>query len=74
MTTGNFEKFAGTITDIGPLYPFVGSEMVLVIIALVFWLGWHFSELRIEKREYETEVEKLSDPGAVEQHLKDRAE
>ena len=73
MTTGNFENFAGTITDIGPLYPFVGSEMALFIIALVFWLGWHLSELRIEKREYEDEAQKLSDPGAIERHLNDRA-
>jgi hypothetical protein len=74
MTTGSFENFAGTLTDIGPLYPFVGSEMAMFVIALVFWLGWHISELRIEKREYDAEVEKFSDPAEIERHLDKRAD
>ncbi len=69
MMTGSFENFAGTITDIGPLYPFVGGEMVMCVIAVVFWLGWHISELWIEKREYEAEVEKFSDAEEIKRHL-----
>ncbi len=44
MTTGNFENWAGEIADIGPLYPFVGTEMWLVVAALIFWVGWHFTQ------------------------------
>ena len=69
MMTGSFENFAGRITDIGPLYPFVGSEMVMCIIAVVFWLGWHISELRIEKREYKAEVEKFSNAKEIKRRL-----
>lgn len=74
MKTGSFENFAGTITDIGPMYPFVGTEMALVAVAVIFWLWWHISELRIEKREYEQELEKLSDAAAIEHHLDKRAD
>ena len=38
MSTGNFENWAGTITDIGPMYPFVGTEMIWFIAGLVFWI------------------------------------
>lgn len=53
MSTASFENFAGTIADIGPLYPFVGSEMILVIVAVIFWLWWHVQQLRAEQREYD---------------------
>ncbi|MGB1883388.1 MAG: hypothetical protein ACPHUF_05745 [Gammaproteobacteria bacterium] len=69
MSTGSFENFAGTITEIGPLYPFVGSEMILVGAAVIFWLWWHISEMRIEKREYEEEVERYGDQNAIKKRL-----
>ncbi len=25
----------------GAIYPYVGSEGILVIVALVIWIGWH---------------------------------
>lgn len=73
MTTGSFENFAGTIADIGPLYPFVGSEIFLVIAAVIFWLWWHVSELRIEKREYDLEVEKFANADETERRLDDQS-
>ena len=39
--TGNFTNWDGDITAIGPIYPFVGSEMLMVIVLLVVWIGWH---------------------------------
>ena len=69
MSTGNFENFAGTISDIGPLYPFVGSEMMLVIAAVVFWLWWHVSEMRMENREYEEDIERYSRDDDIRERL-----
>ena len=60
MSTGNFESWGGTIADIGPMYPFVGTEVVLSIVGLVSWVGWHIWQLYIEKREYEEEVKECS--------------
>lgn len=56
MTTGSFDNFAGAINEIGPLYPFAGSEMILVVIGVVCWIAWHVSEMRIEQREYDDEI------------------
>ncbi len=41
MSTGSFENWAGDIADIGPIYPFVGSEFLLWIIGLALWIIWH---------------------------------
>jgi cytoskeletal protein RodZ len=59
MSTGNFENFAGTITEIGPLYPFVGTEMLWFILGLVFWIWWHVVQTKRETREYEEEVKRF---------------
>jgi len=59
MSTGNFENFAGTITEIGPLYPFVGTEMLWFILGLVFWIWWHVVQSKRETREYEEEVKRF---------------
>ena len=61
MSTGNFENFTGIIADIGPMYPFVGTEKALFLFAVVSWVVWHIVQLYLEKREYAEEVEKCSE-------------
>jgi len=49
-TTG-IETWAQDLAEVGPIYPFQGTETVLVIIAVVLWVGWHVVQLIEEKRE-----------------------
>ncbi|MFK8082745.1 MAG: hypothetical protein AB8B97_20895 [Granulosicoccus sp.] len=56
MSTGNVENWTGNIADIGAAYPFVGMETPLVIVGVVFWIGWHIVQLRAESRELEHEA------------------
>ena len=48
MTTGNFANWDGNMTELGPLYPFVGWEMAMVIILLVCWVVWHIWQIKME--------------------------
>lgn len=59
MNTGLLQSWDGTITDIGPLYPFVGWEVPMVIVCLVFWIGWHVAQIRMENRQLEAEAQRL---------------
>jgi hypothetical protein len=59
MTTANFENWAGRIADIGPIYPFVGSEFLLFIVGLIFYIGWQVMQLRIESNEYKDDMRRL---------------
>jgi hypothetical protein len=61
MATGNIENWAGTIADIGAMYPFVGSEFVLWIIGMVLWILWHVRQSRIENQQYEEEIRRYGD-------------
>jgi len=59
MATGQVESWAGTIADIGPMYPFVGTEVIWVIVGVVFWLAWHVIQARKENREWEEDLRKF---------------
>ena len=57
--TGNFGNWDGTITDIGPIYPFVGWEGLMVAVLIVFWVGWHIVQIRKEHQEHEEQARTL---------------
>lgn len=65
MTTGSFENWAGSITDIGPIYPFVGWETALFVLAVVLWIVWHVVQARAESRRYKDEIERLGKPDTL---------
>jgi hypothetical protein len=60
MSTGDFQDWTGNILDIGPVYPFVGSEVFLWIVGLACWIGWHLWQARFESKTYREDMEKLS--------------
>ena len=37
----------------GAIYPYVGSEGILVIVALVIWIGWHVLSSMSESKDLE---------------------
>jgi hypothetical protein len=59
MNTGNIANWDGNMMDIGPIYPFVGWEVPMVIIAFIFWIGWHYLQIQMENRQLEAEAQKL---------------
>ena len=58
MSTGNFENWAGEISEIGAIYPFVGAEWLFAIAGVVFWIWWHFKQTKIENQQFDDDVEK----------------
>ena len=49
MSTG-ITSWTGDISKIDAIYPFVGSEILLVILLVIFWLGWHLWQSCIERK------------------------
>ena len=54
MSTIGYESWAVDMADVGPLYPFQGAEVLMVIIGVAFWLGWHIVQMRKESRHLES--------------------
>lgn len=49
--------------DIGALYPFPGTEVILVVIGVVAWLVWHVLQLRQENVEDDEGVRLFNEVG-----------
>ncbi len=68
MATGMVENWAN-VDVAGPIYPFVGSEVLLVVVGLAFWIGWHIIQLKEESSELESDVDKISQSGGIGEYL-----
>jgi hypothetical protein len=55
MSTNGMTSWAVDLKDVGAIYPFQGSEVLLVILGLAFWIGWHIWQMRLEAAEIEKE-------------------
>jgi len=69
MSTGNFESWEGEITEIGAIYPFVGSEFILWLIGIGLWILWHVLQCRAENKQYEDELKKFGDSDTIKKLL-----
>jgi hypothetical protein len=64
MSTNGMTTWAVDLKDVGAIYPFQGSEVLLTVLLLVFWVGWHILQLRNEGREIRHEMD--ADPRGEE--------
>jgi len=66
MSTGNFANWDGNIVDLGPIYPFVGWEGIMVLIGLIFWVGWHIVQIRMENKQLDDDAHALRQSGNLQ--------
>ena len=69
MSTNSYDDWNVDLADIGAIYPFQGTEVLLTIAGLVFWLGWHWFQIRRENAHFKS-VQNLRDPEKVKEYLK----
>jgi len=61
MNTSLVESWSGNPADMGPLYPFVGFEVLFFLVCLLFWVGYTVWQMKFERRTYETEEQDLAE-------------
>ena len=61
MSTGGFDNWLGEISEIGAIYPLVGSEGLWVLICLGFWVWWHLAQMRTESLEHNETLQEIDD-------------
>ena len=59
------ESWGGNIAEIGPIYPMVGAEGLLVVIGVVLWIVWHVIQAKRENRDYEEQIRKYGSPESL---------
>ena len=58
MSTTPIETWAVDLADVTVIYPWVGSEVIMTIVAVALWLCWHVWQVRFENQTYEDEAAK----------------
>jgi hypothetical protein len=56
MSTNGMTSWAVDLKDVGAIYPFQGTEVLLVILGLAFWIGWHILQTRQETAEITSDM------------------
>jgi hypothetical protein len=67
----NFANWDGNILDIGPLYPFVGTEVLMVIVLAALWVAWHIAQMVGENRDLGHRVQQLDRQDALQHALEE---
>lgn len=57
MSTNGMIDWAVDLKDIGAIYPFQGTEFLLFIIGMAFWIWFHVMQLRNEATEVRHEMD-----------------
>ena len=74
MSTTQIETWAGVdLAEVGPIYPMVGSEFLLVMVGIAFWLIFHILQARIEKREMEADEAAARSPERLKRVFEEEA-
>jgi hypothetical protein len=48
--------WAVDLKDVGAVYPLIGWELVMVLIAVALWILWHILQIRQENREFAEDI------------------
>ena len=51
MLTIGYEIWAVDLANVGAVYPFQGREVVMTVLGVIFWLGWHRIQFVVESKE-----------------------
>ena len=64
MATGMVDNWVN-IDTFGPIYPFVGTEVLLAILGVVFWIVWHIWQMKEEAAEFQSDLDSIKERGGV---------
>ena len=70
MSTGLVDNWLN-IDTFGAIYPFVGTEGLLAVVGIVFWIGWHIIQIKKENAEFRGDIENIKKQGGPGKVLDD---
>ena len=58
MSTTPVETWAVDLAEVTNIYPWVGLEGGMAIVAIALWIAWHIWQCRFESKTYKEDIEK----------------
>lgn len=69
MSTTGVTTWAVDLAEVGPIYPFQGTETMLWVIGLVAWVAWHVWSIQWEKAYQREKIAKFGDAETLKKSL-----
>ncbi|MGH6736916.1 MAG: hypothetical protein ACRECX_12705 [Methyloceanibacter sp.] len=63
--------WAVDLADVGPVYPWMGLEVIMVLVAIALWILWHIVQIREENADYADDIKKFGSKEAIKKALDD---
>lgn len=57
-STTPITTWAVDLADVTLIYPFVGWEVAMTIVAVALWIGWHIWQVQFENATYKEDIAK----------------
>jgi hypothetical protein len=71
MSTTPIDTWAIDLAEVTHIYPWVGSEGLMALIAIAFWLTWHVWQVKAENASYNEKIEKYGDESTIRSVIND---
>ncbi|MCC7251259.1 hypothetical protein [Hyphomicrobium sp.] len=69
MSTNGITSWAVDLKDVGAIYPFQGTEVILVIAGVAFWILWHIVQMRQEGADLRYDEQHANKKQLIEQAI-----
>ncbi|MHA1518229.1 MAG: hypothetical protein ACTSYK_06440 [Alphaproteobacteria bacterium] len=66
--------WAVDLANINAIYPWQGSELIMVIVAVAAWIVWHIIQLREEKEEFAKDISEYGSKESIQKALSEHVD
>jgi len=63
--------WAVDLANVGPVYPWIGFELIMVLVAVALWILWHVIQIRQENAELERDIRLYGDRESIKKVLEE---
>ena len=69
MSTTPIDTWAVDLAEVTLIYPWVGSEVAMFLLAVILWIVWHIWQVKHENAEYADQLQKYGDDETIKKAL-----
>lgn len=65
--------WAVDLANVGAVYPWIGYELIMVLVAVALWILWHILQIRQENADYNEDIRLYGNKEAIRKALDEHA-
>lgn len=63
--------WAVDLGNVGAVYPWIGAELIMVLVGVAFWILWHILQIRQENEDYSEDIKLYGSKESIRKALDD---